>query len=514
MDERVDARVGKIIAAFPERIAIRESGRDITYDGLGKGAEEVRRLLADSGVAPGGLVGVRMERGWRTYAAVLGIWRHGCGYVPVDPSYPQARQDFVLTDAGVRAVVEAADDDGFALRTPPARGTSTGTGTDTDTAAPGVPAGTAYVIHTSGSTGRPKGVVLSHAVLASFLRGFVDVFGLGPDEVWAQSTSQCFDVSVAESWAPLVTGARLLVVPGTALRDPRRLAALLADEHATVLSQVPTVFRYLLDAAERTGAVFPGLRRVLLAGEPVESPVVARWAALGLSPQARYHNLYGPTEGTVYATCQELTPQVLERQDAPGTPIGTALPHVDVELFADGRPVRDGETGEIHLSRGIAEGYLGRPELTSRAFVRAVDGTVRYRTGDLAVRESDGGLRCLGRADRQVKLRGMRIEPGEIESCLQSRPGVAAGAVVVVPSRRGEPMLVACFVPRDAEGGADLAGQLPSKMASFLPAHMVPAKFVELSGLPLTLSGKLDRTRLEEIAREHRRGRVEVAAAG
>lgn len=146
--------------------------------------------------------------------------------------------------------------------------------------------------------------------------------------------------------------------------------------------------------------------------------------------------------------------------------------------------------------------------------MRSANGSVWYKTGDLAVRKGDGTLRYLGRVDRQVKVRGMRVELGEIESRLQQCAGVVAGAVVMVPSRRGEPMLVACFVPRDTDGGSDVAGQLPGKLAAFLPAHMVPVKFLELSGMPLTLSGKLDRTRLEEIAREHRAGRFEVPAAG
>ncbi|MFJ3671360.1 amino acid adenylation domain-containing protein [Streptomyces sp. NPDC090106] len=495
MGDRVDVWVEKSIAGHPERVAVTDSSRDVTYGELGEAAETIRQMLAEAGVRPGELVGMRMPRGWRVYAAVLGIWRHGCGYVPVDPSYPQPRQDFVLADAGARTVVEPGPGEGFALSTRPAA----------DPPAPAAPGGTAYVIHTSGSTGRPKGVVMSHESLAAFLLGFVSSFGLGADEVWAQSTSPCFDVSLAESWAPLVTGARLLAVPEQALRDPRRLAALLAEEGATVLSQVPTVFRYLLDAAERTGASFPALRRVLLAGEPVEPAVVSRWAELGLSPDATYHNLYGPTEGTVYATWQELTPQTLARRDAPGTPIGGALPHVDVDLRADGRPVADGETGEIFLAGGIADGYLGRPELTGRAFVRDTDGRTWYRTGDLAVREADGTLRCLGRADGQVKVRGMRVELGEIESRLLSCPGVSSGAVVVVPSPRGEPMLVACFVPRD-EADDTLAERLPAELAAFLPTHMVPARFLPLPTLPLTLSGKLDRGALEKTAgaRRHR----------
>ncbi|MFD4724687.1 amino acid adenylation domain-containing protein [Streptomyces seoulensis] len=495
MGDRVEVQVAKSIAGHPGRVAVTDSSREVTYAELGAAAETVRRLLAGAGVRPGELVGMRMPRGWRVYAAVLGIWQHGCGYVPVDPSYPRERQEFVLADAGARLVVEPGPGEGFALTESPVA----------DTPAVRAPDGTAYVIHTSGSTGRPKGVVVSHASLAAFLDGFVSSFAFGADEVWAQSTSPCFDVSLAESWAPLVTGARLLAVPERALREPRRLAGLLAEEGATVLSQVPTVFRYLLDAAERTGASFPRLRRVLLAGEPVEPAAVSRWIDLGLSPDATYHNLYGPTEGTVYATWQELTPRVLARRDTVGTPIGRALPHVDVELRAEGRPVADGESGEIWLSGGIAEGYLGRPELTGRAFVPAADGRTWYRTGDLAVREADGTLRCLGRADRQVKVRGMRVEPGEIESRLLACREVAEGAVVVVPSPRGEPMLVACFVPREGAGD-DLAESLSAQMTTFLPSHMVPARFVALSGLPLTLSGKLDRSRLEELARAGRAG--------
>ncbi|MDC2961363.1 amino acid adenylation domain-containing protein [Streptomyces gilvifuscus] len=498
MGRRVDAWVQEIISDFPERTAVVDSGRTVSYAELGAAADEVRILLEKAGVDPGGLVGIRMARGWRVYAAVLGVWRHGCGYVPVDPSYPPARQEYVLADAGVRTVVEAGEGDTFALCDAPSPSPSPSTGS------PNVPPGTAYVIHTSGSTGQPKGVAVTHDSVTAFLDGFVERFALGPDEVWAQSTSPCFDVSVAESWAPLVTGARLLVVREAALRDPRRLARELFEGRATVLSQVPTVFRYLLDAAERTGTVFPDLRRVLLAGEPVERETVARWAALGLSPDAAYHNLYGPTEATVYATHQELTADLLARQDGPGTPIGTAMPHVEVELLVDGRPVADGETGEIHLSGAIAVGYLGRPEQSARAFVRGVDGTVRYRTGDLALRERDGTLRYLGRADRQVKLRGMRIELGEIEACLQSCPGVTAGAVVMVPSRRGEPMLAACYVLADTADATGTEGRLRARLTTLLPSYMVPAKFVELRAMPLTLSGKLDRKHLETLAGGHR----------
>ncbi|MYT68232.1 nonribosomal peptide synthetase DhbF [Streptomyces sp. PsTaAH-137] len=502
MDDRVDEWVQKSITSHPERIAVSDASREVTYGQLGAAAETVRELLAGAGVSHGDLVGMRMPRGWRVYAAVLGIWRHGCGYVPVDPSYPRPRQDFVLADAGVHTVVEPGPDGGFVLSDAPVAETS---GRRT-------PEGTAYVLHTSGSTGRPKGVVVSHRSLAAFVRGFVTSLGFGAGEVWAQSTSPCFDVSLAEAWVPLVTGARLIAVSDQTLRHPRSLVDLLIEERATVLSQVPTVFRYLLDAAERTGAAFPELRRVLLAGEAVEPAVVARWADLGISPGATYHNLYGPTEGTVYATWQQLTPGELARWDAPGTPIGRALPHVEVQLRSEGGVVEDGEVGEILLSGGIADCYLDRPELTARAFVRDPDGRVWYRTGDLAVRDADGALRCLGRADRQVKVRGMRVELGEVESRLLACAGVASGAVVAVTGPRGEAMLVGCFVPESAADDA-LARELPLRMREFLPSHMVPARFVALPSLPLTLSGKLDRGRLEELVRRRRPGSGPAAVA-
>ncbi|MGW4973936.1 amino acid adenylation domain-containing protein [Streptomyces albidoflavus] len=506
MGQRVDAWVERTIASFPERVAIQDGEHTVTYAELGAVADRVRKDIAAAGIDASSLVALRMRRGWRMYAAMLAIWKNGCGYVPIDPAYPEERQEYILRDAGVRLVVEDGDEaggDGFALRecAPP------------DEAGAQVPPGTAYVIYTSGSTGQPKGVVLGHASVRAFLEGFAGRFGFRRDEVWAQFTSPCFDVSVAESWTPLVTGARLLVVPEETTVDPRRLVRLLAEGRATILSHVPTVFRYLLQAAERAGASFPAVRHVLLAGEPVEPGTVSRWIERGITPGAEFHNLYGPTEGTVYATCQHLTPEVLARTGLPGTAIGTAMPHVRVELLRDGCPVPRGVPGEICLGGAVALGYLGRPEQTAAAFVRRPGEAVRYRTGDLAVQDEDGTLRFLGRDDEQVKLRGNRVELGEIEARLNACAGVGEAAAVVLPSRQGDPMIVGCYVP-GGPGGAPTARRLRAELAAFLPSYMVPARIVEVDRMPLTLSGKLDRRSLEKAVRSHRTGTVRLPDEG
>jgi nonribosomal peptide synthetase DhbF len=479
-----------MVTASPAAVAIKDGEQSITYAELWSAAHRVRQQVAHAGITPGELVGIRMQRGWNMYAAMLGVWQHNCGYVPIDPSYPYHRQEYIISDSGIRVVVDdSLDSPGFRLSMVAAD----------NGVRPTVFPDAAYVIYTSGSTGHPKGVVLPHASVLEFLSGFIQHFSFESSDVWAQFTSACFDVSVAEIWTPLVTGARLAVVSHEEAVNPDRLLHRLRDCDATVLSQVPTVFRYLLHAAERSRARLPALRRILLAGEPIELWAVARWFELGVSPAAKVHNLYGPTEGTVYSTCQSLTSELLADDCGPGTPIGAGMPHVRVELWSDGRPVLPGEVGEIHLRGALATGYLGKKELTDFAFVVGADGGVRYRTGDLAVRDGDGQLRFIGRKDAQVKLRGMRIELAEIEYQLSCWPEVAQAAAVMAPSRQGDPLIAAFYVPVDTADG-DLAGRLRALLSQHLPPYMVPAKFVPLPRLPLTPSGKLDRRRLTLIA--------------
>ncbi|MFE0421341.1 amino acid adenylation domain-containing protein [Streptomyces sp. NPDC058953] len=487
---RVDAWVAARVAAAPDAIAIQDRDRRVTYAELDREADRVARMISARGVAPGGLIGVRMRRGWRMYAALLGVWKHGSGYVPVDLSYPSARQDFIVSDSGAGLLVESGED-GFTTRVP-----------DSAPERAPVPPDIAYVLYTSGSTGRPKGVVLRHGNVLAFLDGVARAFRFGSGDIWAQFTSVCFDISVAETWIPLVTGARLVVVPEEAAGDPAAFQRLLSETRVSILSQVPTVFRYLLDAVEEEGTELPSLRQVLLCGEPVEPHTVLRWLKAGVAPDARVHNLYGPTEATVYATWYELTEENLDptRPTRPGTPIGRALPHVTAAVMDNGGPVPLGRSGEVYLSGpGVAWGYLGLPDRTSRSFVTLDGGTGRwYRTGDLARVERDG-LWFEGRTDTQVKLRGLRIELGEVEALLRTHRGVSEAAVLLTRGPTGDPFLVAYYVASPASGGTE-APALRGYLTDRLPPYMVPSRYVAVSEQPLTLNGKLDRKALEGLA--------------
>ncbi|MFI8370089.1 amino acid adenylation domain-containing protein [Streptomyces sp. NPDC085466] len=488
---RVDAWVSAVRAATPEATAILDGDRRVTYAELDREADRLARMIAARGIRPGGAIGVRMRRGWRLYAALLGVWRHGSAYVPVDVSYPRARQDHIIADSGMRLLVEDGEGEGdVALRVLAA----------SPAYAP-LPPDTAYVLYTSGSTGRPKGVVLRHANVLAFLDGVVRTFRFGSDDVWAQFTSPCFDISVAEIWIPLVTGGRFVVVPEDVASAPSAFQRLLADRRVSVLSQVPTVFRYLLNALEEGGTGLPLLRQVLLCGERVEPHTVLRWLKSGIAPAAKVFNLYGPTEATVYATWQELSEENLDPARS-STPIGRALPHVTVAVLEGGRSVPAGRAGEIHLGgAGVAWGYLGLPERTARSFLTVDNGTTErwYRTGDLARVEQDG-LWFEGRTDTQVKLRGLRIELGEVEALLHAHEDIREAAAVVTRRAHGDPFLVACCVPSSASAAADVPA-LRAYLAERLPSYMVPSRFVELPALPLTLNGKLDRKRLEELVR-------------
>jgi D-alanine--poly(phosphoribitol) ligase subunit 1 len=489
---RVDQRFRARAAAAPGAVALVDRGRPVTYAELDAAGDEVARLLAAGGVPPAGLVGLRLPRGWRVVAAILGIWRHGCGYVPVDPAYPRARQELIVADAGLRHVVDEGDAPaGVAVA---AVGPGAGPG-------PEVPADAAYVIYTSGSTGRPKGVVVRHASVLALLDAAGRVYDLGPGDVWTQFHSHNFDFSVWEVWGALLSGGRCLVVPPEAASDAGAFARLLADGEVTVLNQVPSVFAHLVRALEERRLDLPRLRLAIFGGEAINVPAILRWTELGVAPGARLWNMYGITEITVHGTARLLDPEAL-RRPAAGTPIGRPLPHLRMMLLEGGRVVPRGTPGEIHVSgEGLAWGYLGRPELTEQRFLRldeAGGGPLWYRTGDYAVERDDGELEYLGRRDEQVKLRGFRVELGEIEAALRAQPGVRDCAAVLAEGRNGSPLLAACYVPA-GPGGPD-GGSLREALAAVLPRHLVPSRYVAVQRLPQTLSGKLDRSALAGLA--------------
>ncbi|WP_406350642.1 amino acid adenylation domain-containing protein [Streptomyces sp. NBC_00658] len=493
-----------VAADRPHAEAIHDDGRTLTYTELDTASDRLASRLTQQGVGRGDLVGLLLERSADIPVGILAVMKAGAAYVPLDPTYPHERLRYMVEDAGVTTVIgnpEQATDRGLdkvTVLTPYDDGTSALTSpalelTGTDPA---------YVIYTSGSTGNPKGCVVTHHNVLSLLRGALPLFDVTADDRWALFHSFSFDVSVWEFWASMATGATAVTVPLRIAQSPADFLTLLSEQQVTVLGQVPSVFRSLAMAHEEAGHPELALRYLVFAGESVDLDVVSAFLKTypGTAPTAV--NMYGPTETTVYATHRILT-----RTDFDGTvrsPIGAGLPHLQLEIRdEDLRILPDGETGELLIAgTGVADGYLGRPELTAERFttLESPEGPRRYyRTGDLARKLPDGSFEYLGRNDQQIKLRGYRIELGEVEAALRTHPTVKDAAVTVITTTAGATFFVACVV--QAEGAPEKpANELRRHAQTVLPRYMVPDRYQVVEALPLTGSGKLDRKALDVLA--------------
>uniref|UniRef100_A0AAU3IDS9 Amino acid adenylation domain-containing protein n=1 Tax=Streptomyces sp. NBC_01393 TaxID=2903851 RepID=A0AAU3IDS9_9ACTN len=493
--DRIDTRFAVVAARNAARTATSDGEDEATYLELEWLADEVARLLRGR-TGPGRLVALRASRSRYAPGAVLGILRSGAAYLPVDPGYPAARQEYLLRDSGTELVLSDSGllpEETLVAKAGPYT-------LATRKAPPGGPArlpeDAAYVIYTSGSTGRPKGCVVGHAQVLALLDAAIPLLGTGPDDTWTLFHSLSFDFSVWELWGPLLYGGRLVVVGREAAADPLEFARLLAAREVTVLNQVPSAFGNLIAEAVAEKVRLPALRRVVFGGEALVPADVRRWWAAGIAPEAQLINMYGITETTVHVTYCPLTPQVLADATAGRTAIGRPLPHLSVSLRdAQGHPVAVGEPGEIWVAGpGVSHGYLDRPELTARRFVDPGDGSgVNYLSGDWAVADREGGLYYAGRQDGQVKIRGFRIELGEIEAALRAAPGVSGAACLVTEDDHGDRSLTAYVVAdRDAVPPTTIRGFL----AESLPSHMLPQRIRYLDRLPVTAHGKLDRAAL------------------
>ncbi|MCV7342868.1 non-ribosomal peptide synthetase, partial [Mycolicibacterium rhodesiae] len=466
------------VARAPEAVALTSGDLSMTYRELEDSANRWAHRLSGAGVGAGDCVALMLERSADAVVVMLAALKVGAAYLAIDPGLPEARTDFMLTDAqpvaavttaGLRSrlhghglVVVDIDDPGVVHQpsTPPP--------------APS-PDDIAYLIYTSGTTGTPKGVALSHRNLGHLAAAAHP--DLPADQVWTQCHSYAFDFSVWEIWAALLGGGRLVVVPEAVVRSPDEFHALLVREHVNVLTQTPSAVAALNPKGLESVAV-------LLGGEACPPDVVDQWA-----PGRVVVNAYGPTEITVYAT--------MSRPLTVGAEVPIGAPPPTVALFVlDERlqPVPEGVIGELYVAgSGVGVGYIGRTGLTASRFVPCPfggPGTRMYRTGDLVRWRTDGQLQYLGRADEQVKIRGYRIELGEIQAVLAGLDGVEQAVVIAREDRPGDPRLVGYFT-----GTADPV-KLRIALAERLPAYMVPAAVLKLSALPLTVSGKLDRRAL------------------
>lgn len=486
----------------PDSIAITTDDGSLTYRELQTRSRAATRELLGAGVRPGALVGLVTDRSLASVVGLVAILRSGAAYVPLDPTYPPDRLSFLVADSSVEHVVGRRLDlaaSAHVIDPLPPLGEYRMPAVEPDQT--GVhPRGSsvAYVIYTSGSTGRPKGCPITHANVLAMLASTLPYVDCGSDAVWSVFHSLSFDFSVWELWGAWATGARATLVPPDAVADPAIWLDFCRRERVTVLSQVPSVFRFLVRAHERSSARLH-VRSLVLGGETVDLSVVARWLArsrdLGI-PTGTVVNMYGITEVTVHATAKVIDDAVLARAEQCRSPIGRPLAHLHLELRAsDGSLVPPGAAGEMWISgNSVATGYLGRPDLTADRFVSEIAADGRelhfYRSGDLA-RETADGYEYLGRLDDQVQVRGYRIELGEVEKHLQDISGVVAAAAVAKPTRAGVHVLVAVLV---GEPGTSVdAHQVRTLLHERLPAFMVPDVVRQIDALPLTPSGKLDR---------------------
>ncbi|MFJ8045501.1 amino acid adenylation domain-containing protein [Kitasatospora sp. NPDC096147] len=463
------------------------------------------RLLIGRGVGPESVVAVALPRSADLLVAVHAVVRAGGAYLPLDLDHPAERLAYLvetarpvclLTDrAGAERLPTAATAPRLVLDSAEAElaGLSAESVTDADRIAPLRPGHPAYVIFTSGSTGRPKGVQVSHGAIVNRLRWMQHAHWLTAGDRVLHKTPAGFDVSVWELFWPLAEGVPLVVARPDGHQDPHYLAGLIRRQAVTVLHFVPSMLRAFL--AEERIADCPGLRLVVCSGEALPVELAERFTASAAGLPVALENLYGPTEAAVDVTYERYRPGPAGGSVPIGRPVwNTAVRVLDAGL----RPVPVGVAGELYLAgEQLARGYLGRPGLTAERFTAdpyGPPGTRMYRTGDLARWLPDGRLDYLGRADGQVKLRGLRIELGEIEAVLASAPGVAQAAATVREDVPGRPRLVGYVVA--ARGAAPDPAELRRLAGEQLPAYMVPAVVVALDGLPLSVNGKLDRRAL------------------
>ncbi|MFJ2853972.1 amino acid adenylation domain-containing protein [Streptomyces rubiginosohelvolus] len=481
---RIDEAFAAQVAARPDAPALTAGSTTLSYAELNAHAEALADGLYAHGVRPGDLVGLCLPRSTDLVAAMLAVLKADAVHVPLDPEHPADRRERTARDAGVLLTVE----DPATLIGHPRRPAAPG----------GEPGSPAYVIHTSGSTGRPKGVVVPHGNVTALVAAVREDFGLCPDDTWTCFHSAAFDFSVWEIWGALLTGGRLVVVDHWTTRSPEDFHALLVRERVSVLSQTPSAFTQLA-AADRAAQEAVAARLVVLGGEPLDARPLLDWFDRHPEDRCRLVNMYGITETTVHVTAATVT----RREALAGSrSVGRPLPGWSVRVLdAHGRPVPPGAPGEIVVGgAGVALGYLNRPALTAGRFVPdPLDPAGRrlYRSGDLGRLLPDGTLEHLGRIDDQVKVRGFRIEPGEIRHVLLEDPAVSAAAVTVTGGDAGDAAAVridAYVVP--APGAGEDPGPVRERAARLLPPHMVPATVTVLPALPLTANGKLDPARL------------------
>lgn len=474
----------------PEAQAVVFDGETLSYGELNRRADQLANYLKRLGVGPETLIGICVERGIAMLVGLLGILKAGGAYLPLDPECPKERLAFMLDDAQVKIVVTqeqlldrfpqqniqwaCLDSDWSAISQEVPVAPPTGA----------LPENLAYAIYTSGSTGKPKGVLIEHRGVMNVIESAIKAFGVGFGSRVVQLASLSFDASVLEIFTALLSGATLYLVSRETLLSGADLGEFLRENAITTMAIPPS----LLDTIP--SGDYPALRSIVVGGEACSAETAARWSRGRL-----FFNAYAPTEATIYATTMLCAEGERQRPS-----LGRPIQNMQVYLLdQNGQPAPASVPGELYLGgAGVARGYLNRPELTAERFVphafSTQPGARLYRTGDLARFLANENIEFLGRTDHQVKVRGFRIELGEIEAALGEHSLVREVAVVVRDGRPGEKRIVAYVLPH--EGQPPSTTELRRHLQGRLPDYMLPSAFVIVDSMPLTETGKIDRTAL------------------
>lgn len=475
-------------------IAVVSEGEEITYGQLNERANQLAASLRKHNIQPGHIVGILADKSIDMIAGILAVLKAGGAYMPIDPSYPQERIEYMLQDSGATSLLldehspapECFEGNVVAMNDPDLIHESKSNPEHVNHSSD-----LAYIIYTSGSTGKPKGVMIEHRNVIRLFFNDRNLFDFCSTDVWTLFHSCCFDFSVWEMYGALLHGGKLIVIKLDTARDPHAFLNILRQHQVTILNQTPTAFYQLLvaEASSRERDLF--LRYIIFGGEALLLSKLKEWKQW--YPHTKLINMYGITETTVHVTFKEIT---LNDMDTSISNIGKPIPTLKVYVLDSSMKLLPaGVQGELYVSgKGVARGYLNRPDLTRERFVDNPfePGTMMYRSGDLARWLPNGELEYLGRADQQVKIRGFRIELGEIELELMKLDGVREAIVLTKQEEEQPPQLIA-YIVADSE-----TFDFGSQLSKALPSYMIPAQFIYVPSIPMTINGKIDKQALLE----------------
>ncbi|AIL12648.1 hypothetical protein IM40_02505 [Candidatus Paracaedimonas acanthamoebae] len=511
------------VSKYPHRNCLRFNGRTLTYSQLNERSNQLAHYLITKRANKGKLIAISLESSIELIIAMIAVMKTGAAYVPIDPSYPLDRIDSILKDANVELlltnnsfkdryesyenIIITLDGNNEEIEKQPLENLELSFSLDN----------TAYIIYTSGSTGLPKGSLISHKNVISLFRACEHLFNFNKEDTFCLFHSFTFDLSVWEIWGALLYGRELVIVPTEIKKDTQAFLSFLEKEEVSILTQTPSSFDSLILANQSNFRKNLKLRHIILAGEKLEVSKLEWWWNAYHDKNQQLTNMYGISETTIYSTYLKLTKNHIDSR-SPYSPVGAPLDNTKIYILDDNlTPVPEGVIGEMYVGGdGVSDGYLNRPELTEQRFITdpfsSETGTdcnkssKMYRSGDLARYCSTGTIEYLGRRDHQIKIRGFRVELGEIESLLNLNMLIEKAAVICNTNAAGECSLIAYIKIRDEAKGEKSNRELFVNIKNYLiqkvPEYMVPTKFIQVDNFPLTVNGKIDRKKLPTIQQQ------------